>query len=247
MAKGIVHLSKPLVYIIDDDHEVLKALEWRFNKSNCEAVTFDAPGKFFESLKKRVPNLILCDLNLGEDISGFDVIKKIRATHDTPIIILSGDTDPKNVAHGLEIGANDYIVKQPLRNIFESILSEYLFPTTKDLKNEEPFRQVIPGKGEAKLQFSVEIEEVHPSGFVLLTDHLVKKNASFSLKGESLRNILSDCESLFVTVIATESRLVGEEKKYLLYVEVDSAQEQYLKEIRNFISSKVTELIKPNS
>jgi len=54
--------------------------------------------------------VIILDLGLP-DISGFDVLKRIRLFSDIPILILTVSSDEPSIVKGLEWGANDYIVK----------------------------------------------------------------------------------------------------------------------------------------
>lgn len=57
------------------------------------------------------PDLILLDVSLP-DMSGLDVCRQVRqAGIDTPILMLSGHTDPADVARGLGLGANEYMTK----------------------------------------------------------------------------------------------------------------------------------------
>ena len=56
------------------------------------------------------PDLILLDLNLPK-LSGLEVCRRIRAESKTPIIILSVRGGDEDVVKGLELGADDYIVK----------------------------------------------------------------------------------------------------------------------------------------
>ncbi len=131
MAKGFELSNKPLVYLLDDDEVLIKSVEWRFVNSGCEVKSFNTIEALFSSYQNKKPNLLLVDLNLGDGFSGFDVIKKIRTEYkdSIPIIILSGDNNHQNISHGLELGANDYIIKQPLRLLFDEIILQYLKPS----------------------------------------------------------------------------------------------------------------------
>jgi CheY-like chemotaxis protein len=66
-----------------------------------------------ELARQHQPDLVLVDLNLP-DIDGETVLRRIRAeprTRDTPVVVLSADATPGQVARLLAAGANDYLTK----------------------------------------------------------------------------------------------------------------------------------------
>lgn len=238
-------MTQPLVYLLDDDAALLKILERRFQSFNCAIQCFHDPGALIKAFHTKRPNLLLIDVNLGDGLSGFDVIHGIRndSKSDVPIIILSSESDPGRVAHALELGANDFIVKPPLRADFEEYIGRYL----KTDRLQEPlasvFQPTLEQKGHARLGFQVSIEEIRQGGITLLSDHLVKKGASFSLTGPELKAITPSSDKVIVTVIGSATKTIGEQKKYQLLLEVEASQEVALKEIRAFLDSKYKEVI----
>ncbi|MDJ0771672.1 MAG: response regulator transcription factor [Ilumatobacter sp.] len=69
----------------------------------------DGPGAI-EAFSRHRPDLIVLDLGLP-GVDGLDVIRRIRASSDVPIVILSARTDETDRVVGLELGADDYVVK----------------------------------------------------------------------------------------------------------------------------------------
>lgn len=63
-----------------------------------------------EALTQPVPELYLIDVGLP-DIDGFEVCRRIRATSQTPVIMLTARSDEIDRVFGLEIGADDYMTK----------------------------------------------------------------------------------------------------------------------------------------
>lgn len=61
-------------------------------------------------IEARPPDLILLDLGLPE-IGGLEVLKWLRATCDIPVIVITGRGAPSDRVVGLELGADDYVVK----------------------------------------------------------------------------------------------------------------------------------------
>ena len=60
--------------------------------------------------REESPDIIILDLNLP-DISGFEVLRHIREFANIPVIILTVRSDDEDMLKGLEIGADDYIIK----------------------------------------------------------------------------------------------------------------------------------------
>lgn len=231
-------MSKPLVFIIDDDKELSKVIERRFIVFGCEVACFTDPEALYLAYEgKRKPRLIVVDLNLGEGISGFDIIRKLREEKhsDVPIVILSGETDSAQIAHGIELGANDYIVKPPMRLDFEEIIAKHLKAEFLPEPIDAAFQPVKQEKRRATFRFPIKIEEVQPTGFTLRSDHLIKKGASFYIQGTELQKFLPTADQIFVTVIGSTARTLDHQKIYQLVVEIDPAQEVALGEVKKYL------------
>jgi len=100
------------VLIIEDAPKIVEAvsivIKMRWPESKIVSTALGEQGI---DLAGRVsPNVIILDLGLP-DISGFDVLKRIRLFSDVPILILSITSNESSIVKGLEWGANDYVVK----------------------------------------------------------------------------------------------------------------------------------------
>ncbi len=234
-------MNKPLVFIIDDDEELKKVIERRFVLFGCEATCFSLPKDLLDAFDQRRPKLVLVDLNLGDGLSGFDLIRILRdeKKSDVPIVILSGEKGGTQIAHGIELGANDYIVKPPLRLDFEDIISKHLKAEHLPEPTLGTFQPVRPEKRKTRLGFHLRILSVQPAGFTLESDHLIRKGASFYLKGPELKKILANLEEVFVTVIGSAMMPHQEKKVYHLFVEVDPSNEVALTELRSYLDKKL--------
>ena len=102
------------VLIVDDDRTLSDLLAFTLRRAGFDpCLAFDAAGAIaaFEEIEL---DLILLDVNMpGEPglRDGFDVCRKIREGSDVPIILLTVRDDEDDVVKGLEIGADDYILK----------------------------------------------------------------------------------------------------------------------------------------
>jgi putative two-component system response regulator len=75
--------------------------------------TVPSGTKLFQLLEKVIPDLILLDIEMP-DMSGYDIIKKLKADPEymaIPVIFLTAKNDPLNEIEGLSYGAIDYILK----------------------------------------------------------------------------------------------------------------------------------------
>jgi DNA-binding response OmpR family regulator len=104
------------ILLIEDDREVVESLLLIFNCQWPEAKIIYAyagePG--VELAAKENPDAIILDLGLP-DISGFEVLKKIRMFSSVPIIVLTAQSAEDEIVRALEEEATDYIIK-PFRH-----------------------------------------------------------------------------------------------------------------------------------
>ncbi|WP_027066954.1 response regulator transcription factor [Maribacter sp. Hel_I_7] len=98
------------ILIIEDDSEIIKLLELHLSDVSYET-TMAMDG--IEGLKLALENdydLILLDLTLP-GLDGVEICRKLRATKNTPVIMLTAKSEEIDRVLGLEIGADDYMTK----------------------------------------------------------------------------------------------------------------------------------------
>lgn len=79
-----------VIYIIDDELEMLDILEESFTQLGYSVFTFSDEHKFFEALENYFPSIVVTDLNIN-GFSGVDLIKKLRAKCPSiPVFVISG-------------------------------------------------------------------------------------------------------------------------------------------------------------
>ena len=98
--------------IIEDDINVAEAVslcfQLRWPDITLNHVTKGGDG--LSILNSKAFDIVILDINLP-DMSGFDVLQTIRSFSSVPVIILTVREKEEEEVHGLEIGADDYIVK----------------------------------------------------------------------------------------------------------------------------------------
>lgn len=100
----------PHILVVDDDEDILSLLTGFFRK-HAHPVTVAVNGAtMFRALEVEKIDLVILDIMLeGED--GFSLCQKLRATSKVPVIMLTAMADHTDRIVGLEIGADDYLVK----------------------------------------------------------------------------------------------------------------------------------------
>ncbi len=98
------------ILVVDDDDALREMVGLVLNAAGYNTV-FAADGlSAVEVFKSEEPDLVLLDIMLPGQ-SGIEVCKQIRSLSGTPIVMLTAKGDTEDVVHGLEAGADDYVVK----------------------------------------------------------------------------------------------------------------------------------------
>jgi two-component system response regulator VicR len=100
------------VLMIEDSPEIVKGVKLIFKLRWPDAHVISA-GEGKEGLKAietESPDIVVLDINLP-DMNGFEVLENIRKFSDVPVIILTVREDEVDELRGLELGADDYILK----------------------------------------------------------------------------------------------------------------------------------------
>jgi DNA-binding response OmpR family regulator len=98
------------ILIIEDEPELVRVLQSYLEQAGFNVFSAHRGDSGLAAWEHRQPDLVLLDLNLP-GMDGLDVARKIRRRSDTPIIMLTARVEETDRLIGLEIGADDYIVK----------------------------------------------------------------------------------------------------------------------------------------
>ncbi len=93
--------------VVEDDDAIGIPLQRGLERAGF-TVTRVATG--FDALTATIPDLVILDLGLP-DLDGSDVCRHLRATSDVPIIVVTARGEEADRVRGLELGADDYVVK----------------------------------------------------------------------------------------------------------------------------------------
>ena len=101
---------KSLVLVIEDDPAALRFIRRVLELHDYRVIVESEGGAGLDRFTEDQPDLVLLDIGLP-DLDGFAVCREIRAIGETPIILVTFRAADQDVVHGLEAGADDYLVK----------------------------------------------------------------------------------------------------------------------------------------
>lgn len=103
-------IKKPKILIVDDDTNISELVSLYLIKEHFETMCVEDGYQALEEFNNFAPDLILLDLMLP-GLDGYEICKEIRKTSNVPIIMLSAKGEVFDKVLGLELGADDYIIK----------------------------------------------------------------------------------------------------------------------------------------
>ena len=96
--------------IVDDDENICELLRLYLTKEGFSTVIFNDGQAAVDAVESEKPSLMLLDIMLPK-LDGWQVCRKIRQNSDVPIIMISAKGETFDKILGLELGADDYVVK----------------------------------------------------------------------------------------------------------------------------------------
>src|SRR5580658_508159 len=105
-------LSNPeaRVLLVDDDRELCQMLTEYLDAEHFDVKSVHDGGEALEELQAGEFEILILDVMLPS-VGGFDVLRKLGASYETPILMLTARGDDVDRIVGLELGADDYLSK----------------------------------------------------------------------------------------------------------------------------------------
>ncbi len=104
-------MQRPLIFIVDDDPDILRVLKANLELYGFEVFTAETCASLKRILNEKRPDLLILDIMLP-DGDGMDICRELRKeAPEIPIIMLTAKDKLSDKIIGLESGADDYIVK----------------------------------------------------------------------------------------------------------------------------------------
>jgi two-component system phosphate regulon response regulator PhoB len=104
---------RPKVVLIEDERDIVELVRYNFRKEGFEVESFSRGEDGLEYLRRHPADLVLLDIMLP-DRDGFEICRRLRAEErlkSLPVIFLTAKGEEIDRVLGLEIGADDYVVK----------------------------------------------------------------------------------------------------------------------------------------
>ena len=113
-AERVADAKAPVVLVVDDDAAIRTVVRWQLDDAGFRVVEADDGPSALRRIREDRPTLVVLDLSLP-GLGGLDVLRSVRGGHtgrsDTPVIVLSGREGETDRIVGLDLGADDYLVK----------------------------------------------------------------------------------------------------------------------------------------
>jgi two-component system, OmpR family, KDP operon response regulator KdpE len=102
--------AKRRVLLVDDEPRILDSVRMNLEVEGFEVNEANNGLEAIDKLRRFLPDLVVLDVMMPE-MDGFDTLRELRRFSTVPVIMLTVKADERDVARGLELGADDYIAK----------------------------------------------------------------------------------------------------------------------------------------
>jgi len=102
------------ILLVEDNESIIMGLEYLLQQEGYQTQTARNMREAAEFVRENAPDLILLDIALP-DGNGFDFCVEVRRKWNFPVIFLTAKEEEADVVKGLDLGADDYVIK-PFRN-----------------------------------------------------------------------------------------------------------------------------------
>ncbi len=116
------------ILLIEDNEAIIMGLKYSLEQENFQVISAKTAKESKEKLDSKNIDIVLLDVSLP-DGNGFEICKEIKEKNDIPIIFLTAQDEETSIVLGLDLGADDYIVKpfrtRELISRIKSVLRRY--------------------------------------------------------------------------------------------------------------------------
>ena len=105
--------ARPRVLVVEDEQDLQDLLCYNLERDGFDVACVGSGNLALSAIKSRMPDLVILDLMLP-GIDGLEVCRRIKSdpqSADIPVIMLTAKGEEADIVAGLELGADDYIVK----------------------------------------------------------------------------------------------------------------------------------------
>ncbi len=103
-------MAKPKIMVVDDEKNICELLRLYLEKENFDVTIVNNGSDAISLIRQEQPSLVLLDIMMPV-IDGWEVCRQVREFSNVPIIMLTAKGETFDKVMGLDLGADDYIVK----------------------------------------------------------------------------------------------------------------------------------------
>ena len=159
------------ILIVEDDRTIAESIAFILEQDSFSCQWFDNGRDTLDYIENNEVDLMLLDVGLP-DMSGFDVLRKVRIKSDLPVIIISARDDESDQVLGLEgLGANGYITKPFSPRLVVAHVRSQL---RRDRTDKNPKSKFSINQAMQRVLFHNQELVLTPAEFKILS-HLIKR------------------------------------------------------------------------
>jgi len=102
--------AKSVVLVVDDDPAILRLNKLELSGQGFSVLTAEDGEEALAIAEQHRPDIVVLDI-LMPNISGLEVMRRLRERTNIPVVLLSAKNHDEDIVSGLEMGADDYLVK----------------------------------------------------------------------------------------------------------------------------------------
>lgn len=166
----MIKMANNKVLIVDDDENIVELIRLYIEKEGFSTATASNGAEAIEKFKSEAPSIVILDVMMPE-MDGWQVCREIRRVSNIPIIMLTAKGETFDKVLGLELGADDYMVKPfETKELVARVKAVLRRSETKEATAEKEI--VFPGLmvnlSNYELKINGEITEIPPKELELL-------------------------------------------------------------------------------
>ncbi len=101
---------RPRILIVEDEPAICDTIQYPLESDGCETECCGTGGEALARIAQATFDLVVLDVGLP-DMTGFEVCRRLRISHNIPVLFLTARSDEIDRVVGLEIGGDDYVTK----------------------------------------------------------------------------------------------------------------------------------------
>jgi DNA-binding response OmpR family regulator len=109
-ASAPMRRGKRTILIADDEPRILDSVRMNLELDGYQVFEATNGLEVLEEVRRRLPDLLVMDVMMPE-LDGFETLRELRTFSSVPVVLLTVKADERDVVHGLELGADDYVAK----------------------------------------------------------------------------------------------------------------------------------------